>query len=88
MDKPLWMDDERWRELKLNVIAACLRILTEETRKASFKAIPLYDPSGIMRNVRMCLFSYVVDDPEGKDVSCIKGGSSFHPCEVCMVRLF
>jgi hypothetical protein len=31
------------------------------------------------------LFSYVVDDPEGKDVTCIKGGQSNHPCELCWV---
>lgn len=31
------------------------------------------------------LFSYVVDNPEGKDLSCIKGGSSKLPCEQCKV---
>ncbi len=31
------------------------------------------------------LFSYVVDDPEGKDLTCIKGGNTKHSCELCWV---
>lgn len=32
------------------------------------------------------IFSYVVDEPEGKDISCLRGWPSFHPCERCWVH--
>jgi hypothetical protein len=46
----------------------------------------MQDPSGRVQLVHPCLFSYVVDDPEGKDVTCIKGSNSNHPCELCWVN--
>ncbi len=45
----------------------------------------LKDPEGKEHLVFPRLFSYVVDDPESKDVTCIKGGNSAYPCELCWV---
>ena len=47
---------------------------------ASHTGMNMYDPSGRYQLVYPRLLSYVVDDPEGKDVMCIKGGNSKHPC--------
>jgi hypothetical protein len=48
--------------------------------------VTIPDPWGKDRLVFPQLFSYVVDDPEGKDVSCIKGVPSAEPCEFCRAR--
>ncbi len=45
------------------------------------------DPDGLPRLVYPHLLSYVMDDPEGKDVLCMKGAPSVHPCEACWVPL-
>lgn len=45
----------------------------------------LADPHGQQRFVVPQLFSFVGDDPELKDVLCIKGGNTQHPCEMCLV---
>lgn len=45
----------------------------------------LCDPFGQQRFVIPHLFSFVGDEPELKDVFCIKGAGSKHPCELCMV---
>jgi hypothetical protein len=46
----------------------------------------MYDPWGRYQLVFPRLLSYVVDDPEGKDVACIKGGRTNHSCERCWVH--
>ena len=28
----------------------------------------------------------MVDEPESKDITCIKGGNTKHPCELCMIE--
>lgn len=45
----------------------------------------LTDPWGRQRQVFPQLFSYVTDDPEAKDLSCIRGGTAGHSCEFCLV---
>ena len=47
--------------------------------------LDLCDPFGKQRFVIPHLFSYVGDEPELKDIFCIKGHGSKHPCELCMV---
>lgn len=49
-----------------------------------FRAV-MQDPAGTTRSVFPRLFSYVVDDPESKDLLCIKGGNSAYSCELCWV---
>lgn len=44
------------------------------------------DPFGQTQFVVPQLFSYVGDEPELKDVLCIKGGNTAYPCELCCVH--
>lgn len=67
------------------IISECLRHLLAALKKASNEGLSLVDPQGQQQLVFPRLFSYVMDDPESKDVNAIKGGNTLHPCEHCMV---
>ena len=51
----------------------------------SHTTIHVQDPTGKVQLVFPRLFTYVVDDPESKDLTCIRGGNSAYPCEICWV---
>jgi hypothetical protein len=50
---------------------------------ACLLGIQLLDPSGNSQFVFPRLFSFVGDEPEIKDLSCVKGVPSREPCEAC-----
>jgi hypothetical protein len=75
--------DEIWRLTRLQVFSKCLSHLLQPMKVASKLGIPLVDPDGIRQHVHPRLLSYVADDPELKDVYCIKNGKL--PCEMCYV---
>ena len=54
-------------------------------QRLSFTGVKLPDPDGDERNVYPRLYSYVMDDPEGRDVLGVMQPPSGHPCEACMV---
>lgn len=85
LDRPPTITDALWRQVKLAFINKCLASLLEPLRLASFSGVALTDSLQRQHNVFPRLFSYVVDDPESKDITCIKGGSTKFPCELCMV---
>lgn len=87
IDRPSGLSDTVWRHAKLTLISKCLGHLLAPLKAASVPGhgVLVYDPEGVRRCVVPRLLSYMCDDPEGKDVSCIKGGNTECPCEMCMV---
>jgi hypothetical protein len=66
------------------MISKCITLLLHSLKQASHSGVELLDPWGDMRLVFPALHSYVADDPECKDLCCIKRG--MHPCERCLVH--
>ena len=62
-----------------------LAAIVQPTSCATAAGVQLADPWGRQRLVFPQLFSYVTDDPEAKDLSCIRGGSTECCCEFCRV---
>jgi hypothetical protein len=71
------------RQLKLAVLSACIDLWLRELKEASFTGVDIADPWGVMQRVYVRLVSYVADQPEIYDISCVKGGKQ--PCEQCLV---
>ncbi len=78
-------NDAVWRLVKLTYISKALDLLMQPLKVMSYTGVNLFDPSGKYQLVYPRLLNYVLDDPEGKDILCIKGGQAKHPCEVCWV---
>ncbi|GAX78381.1 hypothetical protein CEUSTIGMA_g5823.t1 [Chlamydomonas eustigma] len=75
------------RQVKLHMLSLCLGILLKDIKALSHSGVNLVDPWGNNQFVVPMLFSYVGDEPEIKDLSCVKGPPSAFPCEFCMVFL-
>ena len=84
-DKPIGLPDSAWRQVKLLYTARALHTLLRPLKAMSKLGTRMGDPWGRLQNVHPRLLSYVADDPESKDVLCIKGGNSEFICEACWV---
>lgn len=79
--KPAKLGAERWRLVKLHYINHAMSELTAPLKALSQTGIRLKDPNGVQRLVFPRLLSYVMDDPESKDIFCIQ--NSKKKCELC-----
>lgn len=80
-EKPNNLSDEKWRLVKLSYMHLALEHLLKPLKEAGATGLQLKDPWGQERTVVPQLLSYVMDDPESKDVFCITRNA----CEACRV---
>lgn len=86
LQRPIGVSGEVWRQVKLSFMNKCASFLLQPLKDVSKRGVSIDTSLGCKVKVYPRLFSYVVDDPESKDITCIKGGSSQYPCELCMVE--
>lgn len=87
MQCPVGLSKAQWRHVRLCMQHKCVAQLLAEVKAASYThvGLPLTDPWGNTVTVVPRLLSYVTDDPEGKDLSLVRGGNAMYPCELCKV---
>jgi hypothetical protein len=71
------------RHLKLTVLHKCLRVLLEPLVGPGKRGVRWKSPQGIEYLVFPRVMSYVGDDPEIRDLLCIKSHQGKLPCESC-----
>ena len=82
-ERPANVGDNAWCMAKLHYMHRSMSLLLEPLKKMSWQGMQLRDPSGVYRLVYPRLLSYVMDDPESKDLYCI--GKTSRPCEACKI---
>ena len=71
----------------MTVISKCLSRLLEPMKEASHHGLRALCPDGrTLVTAYPRLASYVTDDPESKDIFCIRPAPAQHPCEMCWVQ--
>jgi hypothetical protein len=87
MSHPAGMNDRVWRLVKLRFISEAMNTLLSPLKALSYEGIILKEPNeGEEVKVYPRLLSYVMDDPEVKDLTAVKGQGSPYPCEACWVH--
>lgn len=87
LTKPAQMSAAVWRLVKLRYISMAIDTLLEPLKRLSYDGIMLSSPiDGEAVAVYPRLLSYVMDDPEVKDLTGVKGQGAPHPCEACWVH--
>jgi hypothetical protein len=84
LNKPPNMPTSLWRLVKLALHSEVLGLLLAPLKALSHSGKLMLDPSGVQRMVYPRFGSYVMDSPEGADVTMVKGVPSKHPCESCL----
>jgi len=84
--RPQSYTPERWRLVKCAFISKALSIMLDPLKQLSRTGVELETPSGDKVTAFPCLLSYVMDDPEAKDVYGIKAAPAMHPCELCWME--
>lgn len=87
LSKPAQMSAAVWRLVKLRYMSMAIDALLAPLKSLSYDGIVLTSPiDGETVTVYPRLLSYVMDDPEVKDLTGVKGQGAPHPCEACWVH--
>lgn len=82
-EKPARISLPAWRMAKLQYMQKSMSLLLSPLKRLSFQGLRTKDPDGSYRLVFPRLLSYVMDDPESKDLYCIS--KTARPCEACKI---
>ncbi|KAL4431240.1 hypothetical protein ABPG75_006496 [Micractinium tetrahymenae] len=83
LKRPPGVSSHTWRLVRLFAVNECLRRLLAPLKQLANEGKVTAAPSGALYRFFPRLLSYVADDPEVHDISCILSGGTLHPCEQC-----